>query len=60
MSRNTIAAPWRNKARDERHFSRLKAELTFAFAAPDDAYVALTAPEVIARNAIPSDRERIA
>jgi len=36
---------------DSEAFERLKAELTRAFAAPDNAYHALTADEVIARNA---------
>lgn len=41
----------RDKARVEQEaFERLKAELTQAFAAPDDAYRPLTAAEVIARN----------
>ena len=41
----------RDKERREREaFDRLKAELTQAFAAPDESYVALTAAEVIARN----------
>lgn len=31
-------------------FERLKAELGAAFAVPDDAYLALSASEVIARN----------
>lgn len=31
-------------------FGRLKAELTHAFAAPEDSYQPLTAAEVIARN----------
>jgi antitoxin ParD1/3/4 len=31
-------------------FERLKAELSAAFAAPDDTYGALTADEIIARN----------
>ncbi|QRZ15139.1 addiction module antitoxin [Paracoccus methylovorus] len=33
-------------------FSRLKAELTHAFAAPEDSYQPLTAAEVVARNRI--------
>lgn len=33
-------------------FGRLKAELTHAFAAPEDSYQPLTAAEVIARNRI--------
>lgn len=36
--------------REQEAFDRLKAELTQAFAAPEAAYVALTAAEVIARN----------
>lgn len=36
--------------REQEAFDRLKAELTQAFAAPDETYVALTAAEVIARN----------
>jgi putative addiction module CopG family antidote len=36
--------------REQEAFDRLKAELTQAFAAPEDSYVALTAAEVIARN----------
>lgn len=36
--------------REQEAFDRLKAELTQAFAAPESAYVALTAAEVIARN----------
>ena len=41
----------RDKERAEREaFARLKAELTRAFAAPEDSYEPLTAAEVIARN----------
>ncbi len=41
----------RDKERREQDaFDRLKAELTLAFAAPDSAYVPLTAADVIARN----------
>ena len=41
----------RDKERSEAEaFSRLKAELTHAFAAPEDSYQPLTAAEVIARN----------
>ncbi len=41
----------RDKERAEREaFDRLKAELTRAFAAPEDTYKPLTAAEVIARN----------
>jgi putative addiction module CopG family antidote len=41
----------RDKERAEREaFDRLKAELTHAFAAPEDSYKPLTAAEVIARN----------
>jgi antitoxin ParD1/3/4 len=41
----------RDKERAEREaFERLKAELTRAFAAPEDSYRPLTAAEVIARN----------
>ncbi len=41
----------RDKERAEQEaFSRLKAELTHAFSAPEDSYQSLTAAEVIARN----------
>lgn len=41
----------RDKERAEREaFDRLKAELSRAFAAPDESYKPLTAAEVIARN----------
>jgi len=41
----------RDKERAEQEaFNRLKAELTHAFAAPEETYHALTAAEVIARN----------
>lgn len=41
----------RDKERAEQEaFNRLKAELTHAFAAPEESYQALTAAEVIARN----------
>lgn len=41
----------RDKERAEAEaFDRLKAELTRAFATPDDSYQPLTAAEVIARN----------
>ena len=41
----------RDKERSEREaFERLKAELTRAFAAPDDTYRPLSAPDVIARG----------
>ena len=41
----------RDKERSEREaFDRLKAELTRAFAAPDDSYHPLSASDVIARN----------
>jgi Arc/MetJ-type ribon-helix-helix transcriptional regulator len=41
----------RDKLRAEAEaFDRLKAELTRAFAAPEDGYQTLTAAEVIARN----------
>ncbi len=41
----------RDKERAEAEaFGRLKAELTHAFAAPEDSYQPLTAAEVIARN----------
>ena len=41
----------RDKERVEAEaFNRLKAELTHAFAAPEDKYKPLTATEVIARN----------
>jgi Arc/MetJ-type ribon-helix-helix transcriptional regulator len=42
----------RDKVRVEAEgFERLKAELTAAFAAPDDAYAALDAEMIIRRNA---------
>ena len=41
----------RDKERAEREaFDRLKAELTLAFAVPDESYHPLTASEVISRN----------
>lgn len=41
----------RDKERTEAEaFGRLKAELTHAFAAPEDSYQPLTAADVIARN----------
>jgi putative addiction module CopG family antidote len=41
----------RDKERSEAEaFGRLRAELTHAFAAPEDSYRPLTAAEVIARN----------
>ena len=41
----------RDKERAEAEaFGRLEAELTHAFAAPEDSYQPLTAAEVIARN----------
>ena len=41
----------RDKERAEREaFNRLKAELTRAFAAPEESYRSLTVDEVIARN----------
>ncbi len=41
----------RDKERAEAEaFDRLKAELSHAFAAPDDSYQPLTSAEVIARN----------
>ncbi|MFG1298131.1 ribbon-helix-helix domain-containing protein [Xanthobacter variabilis] len=41
----------RDKERVENEaFERLKAELTLAFAAPEDSYRPLTAADVIARN----------
>lgn len=41
----------RDKERSEREaFERLKAELTLAFAAPDDSFHPLSASQVIARN----------
>lgn len=41
----------RDKERDEAQtFDRLKAELTLAFAAPEESNNSLTAAEVIARN----------
>ena len=43
----------RDKERAEREaFDRLKAELTRAFAAPEESYGPLTAAEVIARNRV--------
>ena len=43
----------RDKERAEREtFDRLKAELTRAFAAPEEGYRPLTAAEVIARNRV--------
>lgn len=43
----------RDKERVEAEaFERLKAELTQAFAVPEDSYKALTATEVIARNRV--------
>ncbi|WP_417231181.1 ribbon-helix-helix domain-containing protein [Brevundimonas sp.] len=36
--------------REQEAFDRLKAELTQAFAAPEESYVTLTAAEVVARN----------
>ncbi|MDO9076174.1 MAG: hypothetical protein Q7U72_01855 [Brevundimonas sp.] len=51
MSRTTIMTIRRDKARRERDaFDRLRAELTQAFAAPENSYASLTAAEVIARN----------
>ncbi|MDO9586885.1 MAG: hypothetical protein Q8M32_14850 [Brevundimonas sp.] len=51
MSRTTIMTNRRDKARRERDaFDRLRAELTRAFAAPEESYALLTAAEVIARN----------
>lgn len=38
------------EGREREAFDRLKAELTHAFAAPESAYIPLTAAEVIARN----------
>ncbi len=41
----------RDKERAEREaFDRLKAELNYAFAAPEESYKPLTAAEVISRN----------
>jgi antitoxin ParD1/3/4 len=41
----------RDKERAEKEaFDRLKAKLTYAFAAPDSSYQPLTAGQVIARN----------
>lgn len=41
----------RDKERAEAEaFGRLKAELTHAYAAPEDSYQSLTAAEIIARN----------
>ena len=46
----------RDKERTEREaFERLKAELTLAFAAPDDSFHPLSATEVIARNKTRTD-----
>jgi antitoxin ParD1/3/4 len=43
----------RDKERAEAEaFNRLKAELTHAFAAPEETYKPLTAAEVIARNRV--------
>lgn len=54
MSRATIMTSQRDKAwREQEAFDRLKVELTWAFAAPDASYVALTAAEVFARNPQP-------
>lgn len=36
--------------REQEAFDRLKAELSQAFAAPEESYVSLTAAEIIARN----------
>jgi len=40
-------------------FERLKAELGVAFAAPDTAYAALTADELISRNRTAAPHERL-
>jgi Arc/MetJ-type ribon-helix-helix transcriptional regulator len=40
---------------DRQAFNRLKAQLVDAFAAPDDAYDALTAHGVIERNSPPAE-----
>ena len=46
----------RDKERAEHEaFQRLKAELTLAFAAPDDSFHPLSASEVIARNKTRTD-----
>ena len=46
----------RDKERVEHEaFERLKAELTMAFAAPDDSFHPLSATEVIARNKTRND-----
>jgi hypothetical protein len=46
-----VAKPRRDKERVEKEaFDRLKAELGYAFAAPESTYEPLTAAEVIARN----------
>lgn len=46
----------RDKERTEHEaFERLKAELTLAFAAPDDSFHPLSASEVIARNKTRTD-----
>ena len=51
MSRINIMTHQREKARRERDaFDRLRAELTQAFAAPENSYASLIAAEVIARN----------
>jgi len=39
--------------KEQQAFERLKSELTHAFAAPDSAYTALTAADILARNAKP-------
>ena len=44
--------------RRKQAFDRLKAELGRAFAAPESAYEALTAAEVIARNRASQDLTR--
>jgi len=46
----------RDKERaDHEAFERLKAELTLAFAAPDDSFHPLSASQVIARNKAQTD-----
>ena len=47
----------RDKERtDQQSFERLKAELKFAFTAPESSYVSLTASDVINRNQESQDK----
>jgi Arc/MetJ-type ribon-helix-helix transcriptional regulator len=47
----------RDKERiDQQAFERLRAELSLAFAAPDDSYLPLTASDVIKRNNAPQGK----